>query len=316
MYRDLDYYYELKSKTEKILNEERLSFEYYNTLTLQEKFSLLVLGLLQRIERRPEAGVYEAARKDLHSKLGIWHKVPGYAKHIQLLSDSYDAGIRYTDFYLGDFFAFLKAQNIWDNTMLIVTSDHGEELMDHNMIKHGIHLYDTLIHIPLIIKMPNSTKQTPMRITGLADLVDLMPTILDVLNIKFNGTMQGQSLLSMIQKKKKKGKSQVYASMDVKEHQKIRLVRTERWKYIIHDMDFSERDELYDFEEDPFERHNLIPGSHDVLPELKKNLTEHIRECLDLFQSKYSNRRKTKEDYPEDLRKERMEVLRALGYIR
>jgi arylsulfatase A-like enzyme len=187
--------------------------------------------------------------------------------------------------------------------------------MEHNMVTHGGHLYDTLIRIPLIIKMPGSSKKAAERVTGLSDIVDLMPTILDILDVNFEGQMQGQSLWPLMQGKQKKSKNRIYASMDLRSSQRISLVRTKEWKYIIRDMDFSEKDELYDLRKDRYEKQNLVAVSPEVLPQLKIYLTDHMRECLGLFQSRYSKGRKTPDDYPEELRKERMEILRALGYI-
>jgi arylsulfatase A-like enzyme len=315
MYHDLEGYVDLISLTEKILSADRLTLEYFHSLTLQEKFSLLVTGLLQKLKRRPEEGVGAAARKEMFAMVHKWRQIPEYTKHIELLVDSYDAGIKYTDHYMGELFAFLKSLGLWENTLLVVTSDHGEEFMEHNMVTHGGHLYDTLIHIPLIIKMPSSFGKTAKRITGLSDIVDLMPTILDVLNINFKGQMQGQSLLPSMQGKQRHSKDRIYASLDIGKSQKMRIVRTDRWKYIIGDMDFSEKDEIYDLREDRFEKRNLITESGEALPQLKIYLTDHIRECLGLFQSKYSKGRKNADDYPEELQKDRLEILRALGYI-
>jgi hypothetical protein len=320
MYGDCDYYVDLISRTEKILSADKLSLEYFHSLTPQEKFSLLVSGLLQsgllqKFKRRREGSVGAAARKEIFAMLHKWRQIPEYTKHIQLLIDSYDAGIKYSDHYMGELFDFLKSLDLWENTLLIVTSDHGEEFMEHNMVTHGGHLYDTLIHIPLIIKMPGASGKAAKRITGLSDIVDLMPTILDVLDINFKGQMQGRSLLPLMQGKQGQSKNRIYASLDIGKSRKMRIVRTERWKYIIGDMDFSERDEIYDLMEDPFEKRNLITGSPEALPQLKGYLTDHIRKCLGLFQSRYSKGRKNADDYPEELRKERMEILRALGYI-
>lgn len=315
MYRDLDYYSALLSRTKKILAAEKLSLQYFKTLTLQEKFSLLVSRLIQKFKRQPEEGVAEAARKEILSSLHKWRTIPEYSKHIQLLVDSYDAGIKYTDHNLGEFFSFLKSSGLWKNTLLIVTSDHGEEFMEHNLLTHGGNLYDTLIHIPLIIKMPGSSELIAKRIDGLSDIVDIMPTVLDILNINFKEQMQGQSLLPIMQGRQKNIKNKIYASLDTAKSQELRLVRTERWKYITHGPNFSEKDELYDLNEDRAERRNLITRAHNNVPHLKSYLTGHLRECIGLFQSRYSLKRKAEKDYPDELRKERMEILRALGYI-
>jgi arylsulfatase A-like enzyme len=197
-----------------------------------------------------------------------------------------------------------------------VTSDHGEDFMENELYVHGLGLYDTFIYIPLIIKMPKSYKTTAKRISKISDLVDLMPTVLDVLGISFNGQMQGESLVPLMLNKKNNGKNRIFASLNSRKKEKKRTVRTFEWKYTIFDMDFSEQDEFFRIKDDKREQNNLLSQGDENKQRLKIYLTDHIRECMNLFGLKYSQNRKIDRNYPERLRKKHLEALRAFGYIR
>lgn len=110
----------------------------------------------------------------------------------------YDGEIRYTDEYLiKPMMNKLKELNIYDNTMIIITSDHGEEFYEHKSWLHGNNLYNESIQIPLIIKFPNS-RYKGMKIENIVRIIDIMPTMLDAAKIDpspFN--LDGKSLLSM-----------------------------------------------------------------------------------------------------------------------
>jgi arylsulfatase A-like enzyme len=315
MYSDLDYYKELMAEVEEIFGVENFTLGYFKSLTHEEKFKLLCCRLIGNIPETIDKDVRRAASKEILSLLPEWRKSSEFKSQIQLLLDSYDAGIKYTDFRLGEFFSFLKSNDLWKNTMLVVTSDHGEEFMDHDMVTHGYALYDSLIHVPLLIKMPELSGKVVRRVSRLTELVDIMPTILDVLNIRFKGQMQGESLLALINKQEVKSKNIAFASFEIGDAPKKRSVRTDRWKYIIFDRNFSEDDEFYDLKEDSQEKRNMFGEGDEEILRLKSILSKHMRECLRLYETKYSKRRKAEDEYPEHLRKERLEVLRALGYI-
>ena len=230
--------------------------------------------------------------------------------------DSYDAGIKYTDHHLDRFFSFLKSLDLWESTLLIVTSDHGEEFMEHQIFGHGKSLYETLLHVPLIMKMPISFGGMTRRVSGLTELIDIMPTVLDMLDIRLGGQMQGKSLLPLVLGKKKDGKKMVFASLHGKDFEVKRSVRTERWRYMIFDKDFSDKDEFFDVQSDPLEQTNLFGEKIEGMQTLKSELLKHMRDCTALYNAKYSQNRKSIDDYPEELREKRLEVLRSLGYIR
>ena len=99
----------------------------------------------------------------------------------------YDGEIRYTDQWVGLFLEHLKELGLYEDALIVFTSDHGESLGEHEYwYEHGEYLYDGTLHIPLIVKFPyNRTKG--MRIAGKTMIVDVMPTILGALGADTKG---------------------------------------------------------------------------------------------------------------------------------
>ena len=110
----------------------------------------------------------------------------------------YDGEISWTDFILGKIINLLEESNDLKNTMIIITSDHGEEFLEHGKLAHD-DLYDELVRVPLIIfypkKFPKSRVELPI------SHIDLLPTILDVAAIKTPDKIQGKSILNLMNKK-------------------------------------------------------------------------------------------------------------------
>ncbi len=133
-----------------------------------------------------------------------WDKVAEYAvlkrdlyseKDLQVLSDTYDAETRLTDDYLGQFLEVLAAETDLDRTLVMITSDHGENLGDHHLLLHAWCVYDTLVHLPLIVRYPSRLK--PGRHTEITQTVDLLPTVLDAVHGQpVAGSGLGRSLFS------------------------------------------------------------------------------------------------------------------------
>ncbi|KKL92240.1 hypothetical protein LCGC14_1886670 [marine sediment metagenome] len=93
-------------------------------------------------------------------------------KYIHQLNLFYDAEIYYMDYYLGKLFYFLKSLNIYDDTNIILTADHGDELFDHGSFGHQGTVYDELIKIPFLIKIQNSSIQQK-NIKQQVELIDI-----------------------------------------------------------------------------------------------------------------------------------------------
>ncbi|MGE5570587.1 MAG: sulfatase [Rhodospirillales bacterium] len=106
----------------------------------------------------------------------------------------YDGGIAYVDAHIGQVIQWLKRRGVYDNTMIIVLSDHGEQFGEKNLVLHGNSIYQALLHVPLVIKFPGNKR------TGFMDepvsLIDVAPTILSALDLPVPENMQGLDLLA------------------------------------------------------------------------------------------------------------------------
>jgi arylsulfatase A-like enzyme len=105
-----------------------------------------------------------------------WARQPG-SRSVRQWRARYAAGIHAADHQLGELFERLRSHPRWSNTVVVVTSDHGEELFDHGGWDHGFSLYQHQLHVPLILRNPTDS-QPARRVTSRVGLVDLMPTLL------------------------------------------------------------------------------------------------------------------------------------------
>jgi len=221
------------------------------------------------------------------------------------LLSQYDGEIAYLDYQIGKLVERLKSLNIYDESMIIITADHGESFGEHNLMDHGRALYEELLHIPLIIKYPLShtikgTCSAPV------SLIDIMPTVLSTLDIPTPHTIQGKVVTEALADRK------VFA-----EHYRDKLwiekfgERFDRDLIAVYSGDFKYiwashgKHELYNVNGDPQEAHNLI---HE-LPAIVTTMDEEIKKRLAQFESSRAGNDLLQVD---DAIKEKLE---ALGYI-
>jgi len=167
----------------------------------------------------------------------------------------YDAEIKYADEQIGIFLEKLKEMGLEENTLIILSADHGESLGDHNLyFTHGQFLYDELIRVPLIIKFK---KLFPAykTIDSQVRLIDVMPTILDIAGIRPSAKTDGVSLLPLISGKSSFPQLCAFSDFDVK-----KSIRTPEWKLICTDP-YGGEYELYNLKDDPKESVNLAKGN-------------------------------------------------------
>jgi arylsulfatase A-like enzyme len=109
------------------------------------------------------------------------------------VSSQYDGAIAYMDAQVGRILDWLRDSDLYDNTMIVVTSDHGEQFGEKNLVLHGNSAYQELLHVPLIIRYPRGERTGEVDET--VSLVDVVPTILDSLGYEVPPQVQGRSLL-------------------------------------------------------------------------------------------------------------------------
>lgn len=124
-------------------------------------------------------------------------KVTKGAKTASEIIARYDGAIAYVDEEIGVLMDFLEKQGVLDESVVILTSDHGESLTEHDIFFDHHGLYDVTIRVPLIIWCP-SMFSSHVRVSSLVQHVDLVPTVLDILNIGGRYGFDGESLLPLI----------------------------------------------------------------------------------------------------------------------
>lgn len=189
----------------------------------------------------------------------------------------YDEKINRADTKFAKFLTEYEKLGLKDKTIFILTSDHGTEFYEHKRFDHGATLYDELIHIPFIIKIPGQKEGKV--ISSQVRTLDVMPTILNLAGItlddKIQKQMMGTSLKPLMEGKKIA--LDAYSETDYRHYTYKRSIRTTNgWKYI-HTMENS-KEELYDINNDPTETENLISKEPRIAYELKQKLFKWMQD--------------------------------------
>lgn len=188
----------------------------------------------------------------------------------------YDEKIQRTDAKFKGFMEELKKMGVLDKTIFVLTSDHGTEFYEHKRFDHGFSLFDELIHVPLIIKLPG--QKNGKVIKDQVSSLDIMPTLLDLLEVKMpekaKTQLRGQSLIPALQGKAVN--KDVYSETDYRQYTYKRSVITkDGWKFI-YTLENKGR-ELYNLKSDPKELKNLVEQEPKRAYELEQQLFAHFK---------------------------------------
>ena len=217
--------------------------------------------------------------------------------------ERYKGEIRYVDQVLGNLFEFLRSKNLWDNTILVVTSDHGEMLQEHGEVGHGYFLYQPALAVPLILHLPNGKQGE--EIADIVQLVDVPSTLLELTGLPIPKEMQGESLVSFLQggskRKNRFALSESYFASIQLGVSPIFSIQDSTWKYIS-----SPQPELYDLAKDPTESKNII--------EEKKSLSQQMKQKL-LQYGEINRGAGAQQSEKRTITAEQAEQFAALGYL-
>lgn len=226
----------------------------------------------------------------------------------------YDAEIAYADERIAQVLGWFEERNILDETMVIITADHGENIGDHKMMAHKYCLYDTLLHVPLLIQFPTGSVK-PDRLTHQVQTLDIFPTIMSMLGEASSETyrsLQGYDITSSERHEFTIAEQSLpdlttfykrYPGVDVSRYDRsLKMIRTDRYKYICAS---DGNHELFDLQVDPDEEQNIIKDQQKIAKDLDRRLTS----WQDSFEAAAPS--EPAPEFDEEIKAR----LRALGYL-
>ena len=223
------------------------------------------------------------------------------------LKSLYDGEIAYTDYYIGKLMHLLIELGIDDHTLVVLTSDHGDEFFEHGGKGHFRTLFEEVLRVPLIVRFPDR-QFASLRVDEVVSLVDIAPTVLDYIGVMPGLEMQGRSLIPLLTDEPGDSRS-AYAS--IKEGRAA--LRTNDLKYIYNFNTGANR--LFDLTEDPGEQENQLTAETDLSDPEVKAVIDGLVEWLNV-QREYRQGLPSPPSEPNRaIDQNVVEELRALGYL-
>ena len=263
-----------------------------------------VAGLQEKLEAIAPEGM-KATRGFNSIRRSWWNLIDaGNEAHRRHVRDLYDAGVNYADFVFGKIIDSLKKKGLYDRSIIILLSDHGEQFWEHGGTGHGGWLFIETLHVPLLIKFPDG-KYGGKKIATPVGLYDLMPMLLDFLRIKPRLKPQAESVLPLIQ-----GKSADIPPL-ISFHESLETLRIESDNFAYSNRpSCDQREWLLDRRRDPGEQHNLAASNMPLLRQMRALAARILREQKALraqIRIGAANLGKL----PQEMQKQ----LKALGYL-
>jgi len=251
---------------------------------------------------------YGKRMKDILKRGKIEQRKAVSAGMVSSLVEKYDSAVRYTTDELGRVLDDLKDRGLYDNSIIILTSDHGEELFEHGGFSHGYSLHREVLHVPLFIKLPGQGEARVVKTP--VSLEDIHPTVVELLDLPLPYAVDGRSLVPLLTGAPQDGAPEREFLFHVSWDKRCvaRSVQRGRFKLVHTERDYAgTRDEyaLYDLQIDPGETSDLSALEPDLVAELRaameQRFGEHARASFG----------------PPDLVTDQMdtETLRRLGYL-
>jgi arylsulfatase A-like enzyme/Flp pilus assembly protein TadD len=226
--------------------------------------------------------------------------------HSQYAGRLYDGEVAYVDSQLARLFAYLRNAGLYDPTLIVLLSDHGESLGEHGEDEHGFFVYNSTLRVPLIFKLPRSQGSAARVIQPPVATIDVAPTLLELLRLRdpLSRQFQGTSLASLILGKTAPSERPVYAETyyphDSFGWSPLRSLSTRRYHYIE-----APRPEIFDLTSDAEEKRNLYAT--------RRAEAEALRSQLRDFERRYTAQASPAKGPP--LAPETLEKLKSLGYV-
>jgi len=188
------------------------------------------------------------------------HKAASYASwsrdDLEAIQNRYDNALSYVDEQIGELIFGLEERGILDETILVVTADHGELFQEHGLVTHGRSLYDGEARVPLLVRYPKTV--APGDDDRMASTMDVLPTLIDVLELPPYPGHQGETLLATREETASRGARAIFINMQGWRH--AEGVICWPWKLVVE----GTASRLYDLERDPGEMIDRWPEAPRV----------------------------------------------------
>ena len=200
---------------------------------------------------------------------------------ISFIRDLYDEEIRFTDAAIGRLLDTLREVGAYDNTLIVVTADHGEEFLGHGWIGHTRTLYEELIRVPLIVKEPGG-RRGPAVVDETVSLTSLTPTVVELLGIAGRPEFQAASLAPLLRSASGQGPGAAFSEVDFVPIRRDRQVKRTHKKAVVTDRYKIIRDdstgviEVYDVAAEPAELNDLAESRPQLVERLLPLLESYV----------------------------------------
>jgi len=255
---------------------------------------------------------YQGELKSSHSILELWRMRHRLTKDdIKYLVSLYDSEIAFTDEYVGKVLDELKDRDYYDDSIIIVTSDHGEEFMERGWIGHTVTLYQELVWVPLIMKFPGCS---PQIIDSSVSLIDIVPTIYQYLGFKVADALEGE-VLDLSQSDSRSRGPIFSETFNPQVHQPKRIIKPIAFRSIV----LGDRKLIYDEKKDTTQVYDLAKDPHERndLSHLHLQQDQQLKVLLSRYIAYVKSREKPgpTQDANKLFTPEQRQQLESLGYL-
>lgn len=230
-------------------------------------------------------------------------KVAVTSQEKEELEAMYDSGINYDDHHLGRLFQMLREKGVFDNSLIIVTADHGEVFGERSLLEHGVSPYQDQVHVPLVVKYPGQKTRADVQVN--VSLVDLFPTVLDVIGAPVPRRLAGITLRKSTALAERPVYAESYALWQ-KWGVEERFIDVERAVFLGSMkmiLTTAGRRELYDLAVDPNEKQDI--------KDLKQAQAAELERLLKTWQRNFTR----SGEQETGMSAEAVERLKSLGYV-
>jgi arylsulfatase A-like enzyme/Flp pilus assembly protein TadD len=285
-------------------------FDFYDDAFAPETFVQKDLGLVDRRAGESLNRALSWLKKNQNRPFFFWLHLydphspydPPEPYRTEYKNHLYDGEIAYADHELGRLMAWLKQSRLYDRSLIVFLSDHGESLGEHGEQEHGFFVYNSTVHVPLIVKRPAGSGFRRGRVSRPVETVAVAPTLLQLGKVHdaIEKQFQSRGLLEGGTKTDEESYSETFYPFSSFGWSPLHALETSRYHYIDAPVP-----ELYDLIADPKEKDNLAAQQSGTVAVLKDKLQARLRDHPFIPPSGNSS----------ELNPEAVEKLRALGYV-